>query len=100
MPDIGIGACVTRCCWGGNDQEVRLGTWEAATPKRLEEKVPMAWKPGVWYRMKLMATVEDGKGVIKGKVWPRRREGAGEVDDRGHRPIPNTHGAAHLYAGR
>jgi outer membrane protein assembly factor BamB len=95
MPDVGVGACRYTLLLVGNDHELRLGTWDAQ--KRIEKKMDYPWKPGVWYRMRLMATVVDGKGVVKGKVWPRdEKEPAGwtlEIED----PVPNTEGSPVIY---
>ena len=92
MPDIGVGASRYNLMLGGNTQELTLGTWDALP--RLEKKVAFPWKEKTWYRMKLTASVVDGKGVIKGKVWPKgEKELEGwtlEMED----PIPNTEGAA------
>src|SRR5262249_3344557 len=47
MPDIGIGAMRYTLFMIGNDQEIRLVTWDAQ--KRIEKKLAYPWKPGVWY---------------------------------------------------
>jgi hypothetical protein len=95
MPDIGVGACRYTLLLVGNDQELRLGTWDAQ--KRVEKKIDYPWKPGVWYRMKLMAMVKDGKGIIKGKVWPKDATEPNswtlEIED----PVPNHEGAPIVY---
>lgn len=95
MPDMGVGASRYTLLLIGNDHELRLGTWDAQ--KRLEKKISYPWKPGVWYRMRLMATVVDGKGIVKGKVWPRdEKEPANwtlELED----PVPNSEGAPLIY---
>ncbi len=31
----------------------------------------MPWKEHVWYTLKFRAAVEDGKAVLRGKVWQR-----------------------------
>jgi hypothetical protein len=95
MGDMGVGACRYSLLLIGNDQEVRLVTWDAQ--KRTEKKMSFEYKPGVWYRMRLMATVQGGKGIVKGKVWPRNeKEPDGwmlEIVD----PIPNEQGAPLIY---
>jgi hypothetical protein len=37
----------------------------------MTKSVPFSWKPNVWYTLKFRAAVENGKGVLRGKVWPR-----------------------------
>jgi outer membrane protein assembly factor BamB len=95
MPDIGIGACRYMLFMIGNDQELRLGTWDAQ--KRIEKKLPFPWKPKTWYRMKLTASVVDGKGIVKAKVWPKSESEPEkwtlEIED----PVPNTEGAPLVY---
>jgi hypothetical protein len=95
MPDIGIGANRYMLLLIGNDQEVRLGTWDAQ--KRVEKKLPFEWKPETWYRLKLTATVVDGKGIVRAKVWPKEEKEPEkwtlEIED----PVPNTEGAPVLY---
>ncbi len=95
MPDVGVGACRYTLFLIGNDQEVRLGTWDAQ--KRIEKKQAFAWKPQTWYKLKITATVVNGKGVVKGKVWakddPEPQKWTLEIED----PVPNTEGAPVLY---
>jgi hypothetical protein len=95
MPDIGVGACRYTLLMAGNDRELRLVTWDAQ--KRIEKKLAFPWKEGTWYRMKLTAAVVDGKGVVKGKVWPRAEKEPEawmlEIED----PLPNATGAPLIY---
>ncbi len=95
MPDVGLGANRYTLLLIGNDQEVRLSTWDAQ--KRIEKKLAFAWKPETWYRLKLMARVVDGKGIVKAKVWARDdkepQKWTLEIED----PIPNTEGAPLIY---
>ena len=93
MPDVGVGACRYVLYMIGNDQELRLGTWDAQ--KRIEKKMAFPWKPETWYRMKV--TVVGDTGVAKAKVWPRGtdepKEWMLEIKD----PVPNTEGAPLIY---
>lgn len=95
MPEVGIGAMRYVLYMVGNDQELRLVTWDAQ--KRVAKKISFDFKPETWYRMKLTATVKDGKGVVQGKVWARGEKEPEkwtiEIED----PIPNTEGAAVIY---
>lgn len=73
MPDIGVTAQRYRMEILGESQEIKLVSWIAHEIKY--KKQPFAWKPDVWYTMKLQATAEQREGkavaVLKGKVWPR-----------------------------
>ena len=95
MPDVGIGACRYVLFLIGNDQEVRLVTWDAQ--KRINKTMPFNFKPDPWYHMKLTATVVDGKGIVKGKVWARDdkepEKWTVEIEDS----VPNTEGAPLIY---
>jgi hypothetical protein len=95
MPDIGVGACRYTLFLIGNDQEARLVTWDAQ--KRIEKKIKYPWKPGVWYRMRITATVQGGKGIIKGKVWPRDEKEPDAWTLEAEDPVPNTEGAPLIY---
>ena len=35
---------------------------------------PFSWQPNVWYTLKMKTAVENGKAVLRGKVWPRGEE--------------------------
>jgi outer membrane protein assembly factor BamB len=53
----------------GNGQKLELHPWQAAD--EMTVKVPYAWKPDVWYRMKLRVdSRRDGTTQVRGKVWP------------------------------
>ena len=69
--------------------------WDAQ--KRIEKKLPFPWKPKTWYRLKITATVKNGKGIVKGKVWqrgtPEPDKWLLEIED----PSPNTEGAPLIY---
>ncbi|MFM7152363.1 MAG: PQQ-binding-like beta-propeller repeat protein [Gemmataceae bacterium] len=95
MPDMGVGACRYSLLLIGNDQEIRLVTWDAQ--KRVEKNLPFAWKPGVWYRLKLSTTVVDGKGLIKGKVWNRDEKEPESWTVEMEDPVPNTSGSPFIY---
>jgi hypothetical protein len=95
LPEIGIGANRYTLILVGSVQKLRLLSWDALP--RIDKTVNYHWKPGVWYRLKLTTEIADGKGVIKGKAWPRdEKEPAAwtvEVTDS----YPITEGSATLY---
>lgn len=96
MPDIGLVAQRYTLDLMGAQQELQIRTW---TPQleRFSSTVEFKWEPDVWYRMKFRAAVEDGKAVLRGKVWPRDEEEPSEwtvtaIDER-----PNVQGSPGLY---
>ena len=53
----------------GNGQKLELHPWQAAD--EMTARVPFAWKPDTWYRMKLRVDNRpDGTAQVRGKVWP------------------------------
>jgi len=53
----------------GNGQKLELHPWQAAD--EMTARVPFAWKPDTWYRMKLRVDNRpDGTTQVRGKVWP------------------------------
>ncbi|MGL4555631.1 MAG: PQQ-binding-like beta-propeller repeat protein [Gemmataceae bacterium] len=98
MADLGVGASRYTLLLAGNDQVLRLNTWDALYGGRVKTEAAFKWEPGTWYTMKVTASVKDGKGVIKGKVWPRGQaepeKWTLELED----PLPNDGGAPLVYA--
>jgi outer membrane protein assembly factor BamB len=95
MPEVGIGANRYTLILAGNVQKLRLMSWDALP--RIDKTIDYTWKPKTWYTLKLATDIENGKGVIRGKVWPKgEKEPAKwtlEVTDS--RAIPE--GSATLY---
>ncbi len=69
LPDIGlIGQRYTLDLMGAS-QQLQIRTW---TPMlKMAQTVPFQWKAETWYRMKFEAATDDGKAVLKGKVWEK-----------------------------
>ncbi|MEZ5288719.1 MAG: hypothetical protein R2712_28720 [Vicinamibacterales bacterium] len=52
----------------GNGQKLELHPWQAAD--EMTVRVPFAWEPDTWYRMKLRVDNQpDGTTRVRGKVW-------------------------------
>ncbi|MCS7160764.1 MAG: PQQ-binding-like beta-propeller repeat protein [Gemmatales bacterium] len=107
LPDMGVINSRYSLTFDGNKQRLLLRTWEArrpedapmdAIPGRINAKVDYSWKPGIWYRFKLRVQVVEGKGVLQGKVWPRQEPEPADWTITAEDPVPNTEGAAGLYA--
>jgi hypothetical protein len=95
MPDMGIGVNRYVLVLLGNDQQVRLVTWDAQ--KRIEKLAAFKWKPGAWYRMKLTMQVDNGKAVVRGKVWEKGQKEPEKWTVEITDPVPIREGAAMLY---
>ena len=95
LPEMGVGANRYTLSLVGSVQKLRLMSWDALP--RIDKTIAFAFKPGVWYRLKLTTDIHDGKGIIKGKAWPRdQKEPAAwsvEVSD----PRPIGQGSPTLY---
>ena len=81
----------------GNGQKLELHPWQAAD--EMTVRVPFAWKPDTWYRMKLrVENSGDGTTVVRGKVWP-----TGEAEPQAWTiekvdRIPHRAGSPGIYA--
>jgi hypothetical protein len=69
MPDIGLIAQGYTLDLQGGHQKLQIRTWPAQL--RVTTTVDFAWKPNQWYTMKFRAANENGKAVLRGKVWPK-----------------------------
>jgi len=55
----------------GASQQLQIRSWTAQLEARFAKNVPFAWQPDVWYTLKFRTAVENGKAVLRGKVWKR-----------------------------
>ncbi|MBA3246733.1 MAG: PQQ-binding-like beta-propeller repeat protein [Pyrinomonadaceae bacterium] len=80
----------------GNSQMLHIEPWQPETARTVA--VPFAWKPDVWYRMKLMVeNLPDGKVHARGKVWPvGESEPTAWLIERVD-PLPNRQGAPGIF---
>jgi len=95
MPDIGLAGQRYVIDLMGAKQQIQIRTWH--TELRMSKSVPFAWKPEVWYTMKMKASVEGGKAFLRGKVW---KKGETEPEDwmvEAVDEIPNTQGSPGLF---
>jgi hypothetical protein len=95
MPDMGIVANRYTLMLAGNIQKLRILSWSALP--RVDETIAFAWKPGVWYRMKLTVQIQGDKGIIRGKVWPRDQPEPSEWTIETTDPVPDREGSPALY---
>ncbi|QDT04122.1 outer membrane biogenesis protein BamB [Rubripirellula lacrimiformis] len=69
LPDIGLIAQRYTMDLMGESQQLQIRTWSAQL--RMAKSVPFQWTAGTWYRLKFRAANEDGKAVLRAKVWQR-----------------------------
>jgi outer membrane protein assembly factor BamB len=97
MPDMGLVNCRYSLHLAGKYQQLRLLSWDALP--RVDKSIAFAWKPNVWYSMKLtVEPVKDGKAaVVKGKVWEKGSKEPADWTISFEDPVPNTEGSGGLY---
>jgi outer membrane protein assembly factor BamB len=96
MASIGITAQRYTLVLQGNAQRIKIEPWEIEPTRTVT--VPFAWKPDVWYRVKLrVENLPNGQVRARGKAWP-----AGEPEPTAWLiekidPIGNRQGAPGLF---
>jgi outer membrane protein assembly factor BamB len=95
LPDMGVTANRYSLVLDGNKQLLRLLCWDALP--RVDKNIPFAWKPNVWYRVKLSVEVQGEKALIKGKAWPADTEETADWAITFEDPIGNKEGSPALY---
>ncbi len=95
LPDMGIDCQRYTLMLAGNQQKLRLLSWDALP--RVDKSIVFTWKPQTWYRLKLTVEIKDGKGLIKGKAWPRDQAEPANWTVEFEDPIPNTEGSPAIY---
>jgi len=95
MPDIGLIAQRYTLDLMGASQQLQIRTWTPVL--RMAKTVPFDWKPNVWYQMKFRAANEEGRAVLRGKVWPRDSQEPEAWTIEAVDDSPNTHGSPGLF---
>ena len=95
MPDIGLIAQGYTLDLQGESQSLEIRTW--VTQRRMARSVGFPWKPNTWYTMKLRAAVEDGKAVLRGKVWPKGQDEPQDWSIEAVDEQPNLTGSPGLF---
>ena len=96
MPDIGLIAQRYTMDLMGTHQKIQLRSWTSQLG-RFSKDVPFAWDGDTWYTMKLQASNEDGKAVLRGKVWKRGEKEPDEWTIEATDEAPNTVGSPGLF---
>ena len=95
-PDMGLIANRYYFDFMTKKRRLQLRTWPASLD-RFSKEIPFEWNPELWYTMKLRVDVENGKGIVRGKVWPRDQNEPGDWTITAVDPHPNLHGSPGLY---
>ncbi len=96
IPDIGLIAQRYTMDLMGDHQEIQIRSWTSQLD-RFSKTVPFECDGDTWYTMKFSASNEDGKAVLRGKVWKR---GEAEPEDWTIEAVdetPNTVGSPGLF---
>ena len=90
-PDIGLINSGYTMDLQGNRQKIQIQSWAAEL--RIREEVDFPWEPDTWYRLKLRVDVDGGRGLVRGKVWPRGEAEPADWTITADDPIPNRNGS-------
>ena len=101
-PDIGIINSgytldlLSQAAWPGAPEgpKLDLRSWQAG--RRMAQFIEFPWDPGTWYRMKLEVDQQEGKALVRGKVWPRDEEEPAEWSISLEDTLPIEQGSAGL----
>ncbi len=74
---------------------MQIRTW--VTQERMAREAAFAWKPGVWYTIKLQASNDGDKAVLRAKVWPRDSQEPAQWTLTAEDPSPNRIGAPGFF---
>lgn len=97
MPDIGLIAQRYTLDLMGINQEFQIRSWTAQLEHRFASTKEHAWKEHIWFTLKFRAAVEDGKAVLRGKVWERGKPEPAEWTLTGTDHVPNVMGSPGLF---
>lgn len=97
MPDMGLINQRYTLDLMGSHQQLQLRSWTPRLELRFAKSVKYAWKPDVWYTLKLQAENKEDRVVLRGKVWPKgEAEPAGWAIEAADL-TPNRHGSPGLF---
>ncbi|HQU43729.1 MAG TPA: PQQ-binding-like beta-propeller repeat protein [Pirellulales bacterium] len=96
QPDIGLIAQRYTLDLMGVKQQLQIRSWTSELG-RFSKTVPFKWNYDTWYTMKFQASVEEGKAVLKGKVWPRGEDEPEEWSIEVADDAPNVIGSPGLF---
>ncbi|MBM4003359.1 MAG: serine/threonine protein kinase [Planctomycetes bacterium] len=96
IPDMGVIAQGYTLELQGEQQKLYMSSW-ISHDFRTHQEIDFKWEPNTWYVMKLQVANQNGKAVIRGKVWKKGEKEPQDwriemVDD-----TPNTQGSPGLF---
>lgn len=80
-----------------NKQELQIRSWTSRVELRFAKTIPFEWSTKTWYTMKFKASNEDGKAVLRGKVWKRGEPEPEAWTIEATDEVPNTVGSPGLF---
>jgi outer membrane protein assembly factor BamB len=95
-PDIGLIAQRYTLDMMGVKQQLQIRSWTSELG-RFSKTVPFKWNYDTWYTMKFQASVEEGKAVLRGKVWPKGEAEPEEWAIEAADDMPNMIGSPGLF---
>lgn len=96
QPDIGVIAQRYTLDLMGVKQQLQVRSWTSELG-RFSKTVPFKWNYDTWYTIKFQASVEEGKAVLKGKVWPQGEPEPDEWSIEAVDEVPNVIGSPGLF---
>ncbi len=71
LPDMGVIAQRYTLDLMGESQQLQVRSWTAQLDARFAKTIPFQWQSDQWYTVKLQASTEGGRAVLRGKAWKR-----------------------------
>lgn len=97
LGDAGVVAQRYELVLHGNVQRIELRSWQIE--EKRTAKMPFAWKPDIWYRLKLrVENLPEGKVRARGKAWPASEPEPAEWMIERVDPIGNRQGSPGIFA--
>jgi len=95
LPDLGLIANRYMLDMQGIHQRLEVRSW--SSDLRMRQFIDFKWDVDVWYTMKMKVDIEEGKAIVRGKVWKKGETEPNawtiEVED----PLPVYEGSPGLY---
>jgi outer membrane protein assembly factor BamB len=97
LPDMGLVAQRYTLDMMGNSQQLQIRSWPPQVARRFSKTIPFHWDGDKWYTVKFSASAENGKAVLRGKVWPRGEKEPDKWTIEAVDDVPNLRGSPGLF---